>query len=310
MNTDNLIKKFADVGLKLVISKEPISIGFSRDSRNEDVFQMDIRRKKSSDPGSEYFVIWPGHEDNIAVVQGFDKGFSQLVLMVKEPVREFEDTISPAIVKVHQKSDGKDWLKKMLSANRLSMRDVVVSEGSKLVIRRKTTDNKRHFLLGRDERQLFMCPVNGRCTTVKQAHDSLRTPTVDMFEGRASGKTYRQGEWFFVNLSQTEKDEINRRIKAHDIVVRKKMILGAGGKPHTADEGCVVRLSAPGIGKDSSGNIRDVRNSNTIPAGVNMYVRGGVRHTDHKTIKFKDWRRVIKNAEGEASRSLGGTWID
>jgi hypothetical protein len=57
---------------------------------------------------------------------------------------------------------------------------------------------------------------------------------------------------------------------------------GSGGTPHIAAE----LVSCPGA----------------------VYVRGKIRHPDHKTICFQDWMRVVRNSE--AARPAGMTWVD
>ncbi len=62
-----------------------------------------------------------------------------------------------------------------------------------------------------DERQLFVCQLPRGCSSVTDAHRALKRTELVIAEGRAPGRTVRQGEWF-----------------------------GAGGHPHRADE--IVRI--------------------------------------------------------------------
>src|SRR5512146_2612727 len=79
----HLIARFAAAGLKLVLAEEPI------EKSNPAIFQLDIPRKLKGNTRTEWFRIWPGHEDNTIVVAGIDKDLQQLVLIVKEERRTF-----------------------------------------------------------------------------------------------------------------------------------------------------------------------------------------------------------------------------
>src|SRR5262249_1576274 len=99
----------------------------------------------------------------------------------------------------------------------------------------------------------------------------------------------RQGEWFFVVPWATEIAEVEKALRGSTLFVRKKASINAFiprvGKPHVADE-LVVAKNA-------------------------VYVRGDIRHPDHKTMRLPSWRRVVKNREVENGRApFGGTWID
>jgi hypothetical protein len=253
MNTENLIDRFAATGLPLELAARPFG------NANNDIFQMDIRRRDRRAAHSEYFLLWPGHQDNFAVVQGTDRSEHQLVLMVREPEREF-------------------W--------------VPSRRGRETVMVRHTTPgSKRHFLAGRDERQLFMCRLPQACTTVREAHQTLRAPAVKDSRS-AVERSLRQGEWFFVVPAAAEVDELEKALSNHRSVIRRKVSIGSiiprAGKPHLADELVVIR------GEESR-----------------VYVRGAVRHADHKTVWLDNWRQVLRNRELLENRSLfGGTWID
>jgi hypothetical protein len=254
MNTENLIGRFADAGLPLELANEPFN-------RNADIFQMDIRRRNRRDAHSEYFLLWPGHADNLAVVQGVDQGERQLVMMVREPEREF-------------------WIPRRIGRETH-------------MVRQTTPGNKRHFLAGCDERQLFMCRLPQACTTVRQAHEALRAPEVKDSRS-AVDRSLRQGEWFFLVPSAAEIAHLEKAITGHRSCVRRKAAIGSviprPGKPHTADE-LVVHIGEAG----------DTR----------VYVRGAVRHVDHKSLWLPEWRQVLRNREVLENRSLfGGTWID
>jgi hypothetical protein len=268
MHTKKLIDQFARADLELEAAHEPFA-------SNADIFQMDIRRHNRRNAHSEYFAMWRGHDSNHVEVHGLDRFHHQLVMMVREPEREFFDPIPPFRMKHH------GWAHQVAADAKVSLDDIVVTRGRGFV-RRMTTSTKRHFLVGRDERQLFMCRLPNACTSVREAHEALRPPEV-------KDDAIRQGEWFFLTPPQEELNKLKHDLAKQRIWPRLKVSIGSviirRGKPHVADE-LVVR-------------------------DQKVYVRGAVRHDDHKTIRLYEWREVVRNREvTEVAPLFGGTWID
>ena len=279
--TQNLVKAFEKVGLTLKILDNPLASG-----RNaEAVFGMDIQRKNKRIARSEFFRIYPGAAR--ILVQGVDKVKPRLVLLVDEPETTFEETIS-------------GWM-----AKRIPEEDILRRKDNSVVVQRRTTPNKRHFLMGFDERQLFIAECPHPVTTVREADESLKSGPVILAEGKVN--CTRQGEWFFLETTREERKRLDERsrkgltFKKVDIESRRattpKKQVGTGN-PHVVDE--YTELPAPKLSHGFS-----VRQS-----GVERYIRGKVRHVDHKTVTFKHWRRVIRNAEGNNGRMAGVAWID
>ena len=291
---EHLIKAFKKAGLTLRMLTEPLAAG------SPEVFGMDIQRVGKN---NEVFRIWPGGEDNHVQVLNIDKSISQLILLVKEDERSFwVDVRNASGYKSRFKGN---WKAKYLEDHNLKsgmLREV----GTKVQIQQKTPSEKRHFLMGVDERQLFIAQCPRGVTTVKDAHESLKAPKLILEEGPQRGRTIRQGEWFFLNVTPEEQELIDTKVSQH-LVERLVPIGGAvgarfgstrgfagGGNPHMAEEVVV----APELNKVRS---REV------------FVRGAIRHPDHKTIRFKAWRKVIRNAErvqDGVARMAGVNWID
>jgi hypothetical protein len=283
---NHLIGRFADAGLRLQLARAPIARALGA----EVVFQMDIRRARAWDPHSEYYVAWPGAADNVAVVQGVDRAVHQLVMMVHEPKRWFwEEVPTWQVRNAVRKGNAHAQL---ATRARVPVEDVRVLNNNGWV-RRTTDERKRHFLAGRDERQLFMCRLPRACATVADAHRALRAPEV--VEARSAlERPIRQGEWFFVTVAADVLELVGREITGHRAWVRRKVSIGSviprAGKPHVADELVVLRHAG---------------------GALQVFVRGAVRHVDHKTIRLYEWHRVYRNREVEEGRSpFGGTWID
>ncbi|HEY2748393.1 MAG TPA: hypothetical protein VGL86_27405 [Polyangia bacterium] len=287
MGNFNLVNRFSDAGLPLQLAAEPIA----RAAAAELVFQVDIRRRRPWDSHSEYYVAWPGGGDNVVVVQGVDKRQRQLVMMVHEPQHWFWEEVPPWTARVARKSAG--WRESLAKQARVEVKDVVW-QGEQVWVRRSTDARKRHFLVGRDERQLFMCRLPRACTTVAEAHEALRVPAARLDARSVLERAIRQGEWFFVpaepEVEARLEDELGRGVVERHRGVAISRFIPRPGKPHIVDE----LLDA----RDAAGN-REV------------YARGRVRHPDHRTVRLYRWYRVFRNREVEEGRSpFGGGWID
>ncbi len=301
----NLVDHFKKVGLKLRILTKPIQLGRGM----VDIFQMDIGRKVKGTRREEWFEIYTGHEDNRIEVLNVDKKSMQLVLFVHEPPREFEVShpIPPS-----WKNNIHENLKKIAAK-----RDVIKIRKIRdtYLITHVTPSDKRHFLLGLDERQLFVAQLSKAVTTVDAARKSLGS-TIQFHEGKRK-MTPRQGEWFFIKTTAEQEELIENMLSLNQTFIQKKKSIGdvhrgrQGGNPHVADEIVVIpesEVSGAGVtrrdGKSVIGN---------FPVRMRqVFVRGKIRHIDHKTIKYKHWYEVVLNNEGGTSNgsSSGISWID
>lgn len=138
----------------------------------------------------------------------------------------------------------------------------------------QTASNKEKFLLGHDERHLFIAPLGrSRASTVNDAFGELK-PAEVLQAQRKSLKVVRQGEWFFVPAPDFNPPK--------DCPVRRKENIGGprwGGNPHVADE--LVRVP--------------IRTGDRLLERV--YVQCKVRHGEHSTVEFRHWHRVYRNVE-------------
>lgn len=321
MKQDNLIQHFQKAGLALRIAGEPIrSVG------DQNVFQMDITRGFKGNKRMECFRIYKGHADNLVQVLNADAEMKQLVLMVKEPKREFEQRLvvrgdEAKRIQTLAASAGltlQSFLERHpveINRNRVRIVKVEGSNKSKVETRKgfvvvtseKTPGSVRYYLCGVDERQLFIAQLPKHITTVAGAHKMLKGSEVEFFEGKARGKTIRQGEWFFVNATPEEEESIRQGLKTKKIQILKKQNIGRltgarrGGKPHTAEE--AILLSAAVL-----------KHGYTAQGRMDVFVRGRISHADHKSVQLAQWRRVVRNNEAEPQASElghnGVYWID
>jgi len=278
-----LVDRFAVAGLELEIAGEPL-----RDVRNPEVFQMDVarRRRRRESTGREVFRIWPGHAGNRVEAVGLDAGERQLVLMVHEPSREVVVTVHVQGV-IHD-GNREPWIHRTMNRYGVTRKQVEVTSDRTLGVRRLTPDLKRHYLCGLDERQLFIAELPRAVSTVREAHRALAPTSLHAAAGR---RVVRQGEWFFVEPTVQELEDV--RTASH-LVERKAPCGSGGGRPHVVDEAI------------------------TVPRSKTRYVRGAVRHPDHRTLQLRGWHRVVLNRESRVERVTPETnawmgrilWVD
>jgi hypothetical protein len=178
---------------------------------------------------------------------------------------------------------------------------------------------KEKYLCGHDERHWFVCAVPGASVSgVVTAMESLQPPRVrravrDNLRrrkhrlSRRNEAFVRQGEWFFI---PEPKLVVPEWLVLRDEPLRR----GAGSKPHT----CQFAYRRGGL---------PVWVCNRYPLGVSdeqrtrllaenpkaarwgwrhfrrdpeVFVRGRVWHSDHKTVLLEGWHRVAMNTEREA----------
>ncbi len=197
-----------------------------------------------------------------------------------------------------------------------------------LMVRQDGAKNK--FLCGHDERHWFVAAIRESAPvgTVRAAKEALKPPEIQSIQARLglrwaernrrkNAAYQRQGEWFFVPAPGLKADET--------LILRDEPITrGNGSKPHTA-EFCirtggetvyVNRLYPNGLAELNYRRLIEER-----PEAKNwswrlmqrdslVYVRGRIRHADHKTITLKGWHRVLMNTENQAQAMRHVAFLD
>lgn len=187
---------------------------------------------------------------------------------------------------------------------------VVIGEGKDMQVDK--------LLMGHDERHWFIAQATG--STVFEAKENLKPDIVRERQKRVNVKRskrnkrknaafIRQGEWFFL----PEPDFFPGK---HTIVSANEPLRRGAGKPHMAEECCRMggttvmfnHVYAPeGISMDAYNKLRnelsedeDFRRSGawrSMTRDAIVYVRGKIRHPDHKTLKLRGWYLVVPNTE-------------
>nr|MDO8084385.1 hypothetical protein [Candidatus Sigynarchaeum springense]MDO8118360.1 hypothetical protein [Candidatus Sigynarchaeota archaeon] len=160
-------------------------------------------------------------------------------------------------------------------------------EKQRFVTQSRTTPGfTRVLLAGMDQSHLFIAelPRGGKpANTVKDAHRVLKPDLVHQ-RARETSRIKRQGEWFFIPVTPEEMAKIDEH---RQNVVRKAGIGGrAGSHAHVAEE--------------------------LLEIDDMTFVRGSIRHPDHRPMELNGWFRVARNAEGRSSwiGSTGVRWFD
>jgi hypothetical protein len=280
MNINKIVRPFREANVDLRLLRGPL--------RNVDreVFQMDILRSRVH----ECVRIWPGAGENRVDVSSVDPGLRQLVLLVKEPVRTFQQHVDKA-----RMSNGRILPPTLRPGER-----IIENSDTYWVVERRTDGALRRFLCGMDESHLFVAQF-GEGETVREAHASLRPGEVDAAERRAPGETVRQGEWFFLPLEAGEREGLEIYIRETSRAIVSKSPVGPGMRPHVAEE-LVHRIEQSGF----------TRRRHRGFVRTRTYARGAVRHPDHQTVRLNGWRRVVRNREITASQigDNGVYWFD
>lgn len=200
-----------------------------------------------------------------------------------------------------------------------------------LLLMVRENGEKHKFLCGHDERHWFVAAIPESASgvaTVRTAKEALEPREVQIVQAskrlrakarnrRKNAAYIRQGEWFF--------------IPAPDLPVEPKLVLqdepitrGNGGEPHWAEEcyrhgGQVIWVCSrhPGGVIDSQFQQIVKKNRKARNWGWRMmrrnpevYVRGRIRHPDHKTIQLHGWHRVVMNTESQAKAMRNVAFLD
>jgi hypothetical protein len=199
-----------------------------------------------------------------------------------------------------------------------------------LLLMARDDEGKHKFLCGFDERHWFVAavPETRSASTVATAMDALKPAIVRREEFRRRVKPrmrnrrrneafVRQGEWFFVPLPHGTR--VNE-----ELVLRNEPLRRGAGKPHMVDE--LVRDGGEAVyvsnGYPNGLTAREyqklisrqpeLRRLHWVIQRRNprVFVRGKVRHADHKTITLEDWRLVVMNTETQSVAMRHVAFID
>lgn len=210
------------------------------------------------------------------------------------------------------------------STTELVVLDVQPRDRHLLLLSRSAAE-KHRFLLGHDERHWFVAgiPESTPVSRVRDAKQALKPDLVQSSQRevrtkyrdrRSNAARIRQGEWFFVPAPQVQVELL--------LVLRNEPIARGGGKPHVCEElyrfgGETVYVSpgAPNGLTDEqyralSEDERSRWNWRVMRRNPKVYVRGRVRHSDHKTVVLDGWHEVLSNTENLSHAMRNVAFLD
>ncbi len=170
------------------------------------------------------------------------------------------------------------------------------------------------FLCGHDERHWFVAGVKREATDVASAKESLKPDFVKARQSQAAVKTrnrhrrrneafVRQGEWFFV-----PEPNFNPGVAP---ILQHEPIRRGRGKPHMVEELCRNGGTTVYVCRQHWQGLTEVEYRNVLRADpaaktwtwsvmrrdMDVYARGRVTHSDHKTVTLHGWHRVFLSEE-------------
>lgn len=199
-----------------------------------------------------------------------------------------------------------------------------------LVLMSRDDDGKHKFLCGHDERHWFVAavPETAAVSTVATAMEALKPVDVRRLQRQVAVKPrklnrrrnevfVRQGEWFFLPVGG--KFQLSKYF-----ILRNEPLRRGAGKPHFVEElfrdgGETVYVSTQHPNGLTSAQYEraisrqpQLRQLHWVVQRRNprVFVRGKVRHADHKTIVLHDWHQVLMNTETQAIAMRNVAFID
>jgi hypothetical protein len=184
------------------------------------------------------------------------------------------------------------------------------------------------FLCGHDERHWFAAAIPGNASNVKTALVALKPAVIRLEEARKHIRTkdrfrrrndafIRQGEWFFVPAPELKPMRL--------LIMRNEPLSrGAGSKPHMCEYiyrtgGETVHVCRERPNGITEAQYRKLIATNPGAKGwgwrvmkrdMEVYARGRVWHSDHKSIYLDSWHRVLMNTENQAPAMRNLVFLD
>lgn len=199
-----------------------------------------------------------------------------------------------------------------------------------LLLMTRSKDGKSKFLCGHDERDWFVAaiPESSSASNVQTAMEALKPDTVKDAQKLKAVKSkdkkkrkteayLRQGEWFFIPKPNLEVDE--------KLVLPNEPLRRGRSKPHKAEylyriggETVWVNSAHPnGLTDKQYKILLKTKPEETRKAGFRtmvrdpkVYVKGKIRHSDHKTINLPFWHEVQMNTETKAKAMIQVAFLD
>lgn len=246
--------------------------------------------------------------------------FSRIGARLKVGGRRRNRWYTPGRISLDVQTDGKGEFFEITSEGgilpRITVLDVQPADRHLLLLVGDGKD-KSKFLCGHDERHWFVAgiPESAPVGTVRQAKEALKPAEVKVRQvglkakernRRKNSAFVRQGEWCFVQVPGFAVDE--------KLVLRNEPLRRGGGKPHVAEfcyrtGGETVYVCHRHPNGVTERQYKGILAGNpkakgwgwqTMRRNPGVYVRGHIRHPDHRTIVLHGWHQVQLNTEGQS----------
>ena len=200
--------------------------------------------------------------------------------------------------------------------------DVQPKDRHLLLLVRKGKD-KDKFLCGHDERAWFVASVPGQSvSSVKTAKEALKPAIVRQEQvGKVKTKDFgkrhteaylRQGEWFFIPRPELKVDS--------NLILKNEPIQRGRSKPHICELLYRTGGTRVWVGPSYPNGLTDIQYKaldklkriglRRMVRDAAVYVRGKIRHPDHKTIVLGTWCEVRMNTESESRAMSNVAFLD
>jgi hypothetical protein len=188
---------------------------------------------------------------------------------------------------------------------------------------------KQKFLCGHDERAWFVAavPNTGGVSTIRTAMEALKPRAVRAMQTRLevpfrernrrrNEAFIRQGEWFF---TPTPGFRPGRAVVLHNEPIRR-----GNGKPHICEFLCRMGGEVVYVSPQYPNGLTEVQYQRLIQRNFTLaklqwrmmrrnpdtYVKGRIRHPDHKAVVLNDWHWVAMNTESQAPAMRNVVFLD
>ena len=243
--------------------------------------------------------------------------------------RRWTRILSPFALDVRSDREGEYFLVSKLAGVSVEVLEVQPRDRHLVLLARVPEGSgkitKSRFLLGHDERHWFVAaiPEQNPVSTVAAAKLALKPESVVQQEKnlrkklrnrRINKARVRQGEWFFVPAQPAHVDPVR--------IFRNEPLRRGGGKPHVCQElyreggetVYVNRQHPNGLTQAQFARLSEkARNKpgwSRMVRNPRAFVRGTVRHSDHKTIFLEGWHEVFMNTETRAAAMRNVAFLD
>ncbi len=188
---------------------------------------------------------------------------------------------------------------------------------------------KQKFLCGHDERAWFVAavPNAGGVSTIRTAMEALKPRAVRAMQNRLevpfnqrnrrhNEAFVRQGEWFFVPMRGFRP---GRAVVLHNEPIRR-----GNGKPHVCEFLCRSGGEVVYVSPQYPNGLTETQYQRLIQQNFTLaklpwtvmrrnpdtYVKGRIRHPDHRTVVLSDWHWVAMNTESQAPSMRNVVFLD